>query len=360
MSHYLQNEYFRDEEPDDGEYVVERGTFRPKEDVVDVVNRMLYRFVFLAILLMGIILTFTYKERIFNPPPGRELVKDMETTDIEIQLENKRLQGLLKNTQEQNDVMKLVNARHLDPDFPLNNYNRELIIKNWPHVIQGYTNEEIQATLEILDMRYDENGLPRSLTPEEVAVLDKKYGKNRKIRHKLNSAMMISLGAGEDVLPEEDEGEEIVAAEDAAAESGAEKPVIAKNPVAENGNGKENGAAAEKSPDEPPKNVVKRKKKEKDPLRAELMDFVMGQTQQMVDSVLNPVSLEPDEEEEYEEYEEEVEEEEEVKEPVRLAPAKVEDVPAVEEKVPEVYDVDALDAALGVKKNAEKKVPAEE
>ena len=174
MSHYLQNEYFQDEEPEDGEYVVERAPFRPKEDVVDVVNKMLYRFFFLGVLLMGIILTFTYKDAIVNPAPQQEMVEEMKRKDIEIQLENERLRQQLRRTQEEGEVMKLVNARHLDPEFPLNNYNRELIIKNWPHVIQGADSQSVKITLEILDMRYDENGLPRNLTPEEVAVLDKK------------------------------------------------------------------------------------------------------------------------------------------------------------------------------------------
>lgn len=325
MSHYLQNEYFRDEEPDGEEYVVERAPFRPKEDVVDVVNRMLYRFLFLGVLLMGIILTFTYKERIFNPPPGPDAIAGIQIDDAEEKAKLREAQQKLKITLEQNDVMKLVNARHLDPNFPLNDYNRGLIIKHWPHVIQGADSQSVQMTLDILDMRYDEHGNPRNLTPEEIAVLDKKYGKNRKFRHKLSAIMMAELEAEEEVLPEAVAVEEAVAAEGEAL-----KPEV-----------------AEKAPEESPKKAVKRKKKERDPLHAEVMDFVMGQTQQMVDSVLNPVSVEP-EEDEYEEYEEEVEE---VKEPVRLTPPKT-----VVEKVPEVYDVDALDAALGMKNGAEEAV----
>lgn len=350
MSHYLQNEYFQDEEPEDGEYVVERAPFRPKEDVVDVVNKMLYRFFFLGVLLMGIILTFTYKDAIVNPAPQQEMVEEMKRKDIEIQLENERLRQQLRRTQEEGEVMKLVNARHLDPEFPLNNYNRELIIKNWPHVIQGADSQSVKITLEILDMRYDENGLPRNLTPEEVAVLDKKYGKNRKLRHKVNSALMASVGESEDVSPEAGEEEETAAENQVAQNPEGEKPV-AEKPEVKNGNG--GAAVAEKSPENPPKKVVKRKKKEQDPLRAELTDFVMGQTQLIMDSVLRP-AVEP-EEEEYEEYEEEVTEEAEAEAPVNPAaevkPAaeKVEEEPPVDV----VYDVDALDAALGMKKDAE-------
>ncbi len=349
MSHYLQNEYFQDEEPDSGEFVVERAQFRPKEDIADAVRKMMYRFFFLAILLSGIILTFTYRETIFNPWPDQVEIVKIGTDDAEVKADMKTLMEQKQKLEEQNEVLKLVNMRQIDPGFPLNNYNRELILKHWPHLIQGYTSTQIKDVLVALDMRLDAKGNPRTLTAEEIATLDKEHGKNRKIRQKTQSALMMSVGDVE--FPADDTAEDDFV--EVAANAGeTEKP--ANVPEVKKAEKKPSAKTQAKKNGKPPKKTV-------DPLRAELTDMVMGQTQQMVDRVLHPVREERVYvEDTYDETEEVAEDEdnsagkvtEETPDAAAEGPKTGAAAPKVEIKTPVVYDVDALDAVLGVGKHA--------
>ena len=143
-----------------------------REDVADVLKTFLFRIFFLILLLSGILLAFTFRNEIFNPAPDpTELVAKYEDDRVETDRLIKEQAARKETDTEQIQAMKLVQARQTDRDFPLTAYDRNLIRKYWLMITNGMPNEEISRLMEILDMRYNDEGEVVDLASREVAYL---------------------------------------------------------------------------------------------------------------------------------------------------------------------------------------------